>query len=464
MKFKFSKTACFFVLLYVIFYWLHQPFFKDYLFSYTLSTLILLVACSAHYSSIVNGRNKYFKIFVFYILNIAYFIKFYAMIDVVSVDENILYKLVLMSPRLDPYLNVKNLSQTFLYSSLMYASCVSAFLINDSLLKFKTISPVNVLVKSRALYFSLFVTVFTSLSTTILRLKFADTSLEPLFIILNTYFVPLMFCFLITFSIYYTRNNKRPTSRTFISVSKVFSFVFVICGLFQFYLIGSKLFVILPILFVLCISLNNNQKIIPAKLFLFLPLALLIYPALNMYREALLGGVENPLIAAFNSWWNVDISFVRLAYYSILYRFIGADSVSVLLSARDSLYSSSSFIDILFGSNSVAYILTYDILNYEFTMGAATSIFGQVYFIFGNIYASCLFIFVSFVLIDKYIYILINSRSVFYRGLGAYLFIFTILYINEGVIFTTLKYQLFAFFVYFLYALLFIKKRISNDK
>lgn len=388
------------------------------------------------------------------------------MVDVISVKENTLYKVFLLSPRIDPYLTPGNLSKTLLYSSLMYLSCVIAFIVNDFLLKSNKVNNVRVLVKPRALYFSLFITVFLSITTTGLRLKFAETSLEPVLIVLNTYLAPLMFCFLITFSIYYSRSRSYLLStQTSILIPRSFSLIFIFCGLLQFTLIGSKLFVILPILFVFCISVNNGVKIIPNKLFVFLPLALLAYPALNMYREALLLGVDNPLTAAFHAWWYVDVSFFKLAYYSILFRFIGADSVSILLSARDSIYMSSSSLEILFSSRSVAHILTYDILKYEFTMGAATSIFGQIYFIFGDIIVSCIVAFLTFIYFDKYIYFLNNSKSIFYRGLGAYLFIFTILYINEGMIFTSVKYLLISIFIYTMFRFFFTrKKRVLGEE
>ncbi|HFQ5034201.1 hypothetical protein JKP30_20165 [Vibrio vulnificus] len=324
----------------------------------------------------------------------------------------------------------------------------------------KTANRLNISnVSLKAFYFTLMLTISISVITTLLRVLFRESFIEPVIIVINTYFVPMMFCLLLVFVI---RSSNTSSNKINIRRIRFVAILFIFSGLIQFSLLGSKLFVILPILFITTIAIHDEIRIFPVKTLFFVPVLIVIYPILNMYREALISGEASPLNSAFNIWLASDISLVSLGFLSLLHRFIGIESFATLLDARSTIYQQETFWSLVLGENSIAHILTYEILGYDFSMGVATSLFGQTYFIFGNIYYSIVMLFLLFLFLDRFVQYLNSSNDVIKRALGGYFFVFTLLYVNEGIILINMKYQLFSLLLILIFYTLFFTKRAKN--
>ncbi len=449
------------IILYILFSTLNFEYYSEFKIEYIITTLLLFSSLYLNSISINNGRNKYFKSFLFYLFNISYFIKFNVISYIKFGSSLEIYKLVLLGVKFNSHIDVNNLFEAYSYSVIMYFACVISFICNDlSMKSHKTANRLNISnVSLKAFYFTLMLTISISVITTLLRVLFRESFIEPVIIVINTYFVPMMFCLLLVFVI---RSSNTSSNKINIRRIRFVAILFIFSGLIQFSLLGSKLFVILPILFITTIAIHDEIRIFPVKTLFFVPVLIVIYPILNMYREALISGEASPLNSAFNIWLASDISLVSLGFLSLLHRFIGIESFATLLDARSTIYQQETFWSLVLGENSIAHILTYEILGYDFSMGVATSLFGQTYFIFGNIYYSIVMLFLLFLFLDRFVQYLNSSNDVIKRALGGYFFVFTLLYVNEGIILINMKYQLFSLLLILIFYTLFFTKRAKN--
>ncbi len=442
-----------FSIMYVVCHFLTMQLFSESIEGYFFYLLILILGNYIFSCSIKKEKLKSYKYIVFIIINVAYFVKFYAILYVTQIEENSIYKLILLGRKLPEYMSLSSLYDVYSKSTIMYLITAIAFLCADKI-KLNTKSYNGSLIfKARALIVLIMLVVFVFLLSTFLRLWFKETAIEPISVVLNTYLVPLLFIFMILGSI---KNSN-------VYLPKALAISFIISGLLQFIVFGSKLYIILPFIWVVVIQSVTKFTLIKPRYFFLSPFALLAYPLFNFYREALYtnngGNIFLQVIERLNA---SDTNFLYLAFFSILHRFIGVDSFTVLLHARDSIYSTLSIIDVSMMSTSITHILTYDILSYDFKMGVATSIFGELYFLAGSLImtSGMLFIFTFFSCL--FLRLLLERTSVFSQSLAIYFIVFFSLYFNEGVILLSLKYQVFTILLFIIMYKFFFTRRSAS--
>ncbi|MDA9297871.1 hypothetical protein N9Q31_02800 [Pseudomonadales bacterium] len=436
-------------MLYVVFHSLTMELFSESAEGYFFYLLILILGNYIFSCTIKNGKLRSYKYIVFLIINIAYFVKFYAIVYVTQIERNSIYEAILLGGKLPEYMSLPLLYDAYSKFTVMYLITAMAFLCADKV-KLNIRNYKNTLIfRARALFALIMLVVFIFVMSTVLRLLFKETAIEPISVVLNTYLVPLLFIFMIVGSINSTNYHW----------AKALAITFVISGLLQFSVFGSKLYIILPFIWVVVIQSVSKFTLIKPAYFLLSPFALLAYPLFNFYREALYANNGVNLFLQVIERLNAsDANFLSLAFFSLLHRFIGVDSFVVLLQARDSIYSTLSIIDVALMSKSIAYIITYDILSYKYEMGISTSIFGELYFLAGNLIMASGLLFIFTFLSCIFIRLLLERNSVFSKSLGIYFIVFFSLYFNEGVILSSLKYQAFTILSFLIMYKFFFKR------
>jgi len=443
-------------LMYIVAYFFTVHLFNENTLGYTFFSLVLIFSNFIYSVTIQSKKIIELKWIILIIVNIAFFIKFYVIVYIMHISNNTVYELVLLGRRLPVYMELKSLYDVFGMSVGLYIILAISFLLADKVNLSNRLNNKRILFRSRALVVLITIVILMFFLSTLFRIIFKESLFESISIVLNSYFVPLLFIFLIIASI--------RSANSFLA--KGLALLFVFAGIIQFSQFASKMFVVLPVLWVLVIQSVTKFKLINTKLFLLSPLAILIYPLFNIYREVLLsdsgGSIFEQVLQRLES---NELNIVYLAFLSILHRFIGVDSFIVLKQARDTTYSVLDFFDVISMTQSVSNILTYDILGYEFTMGVATSLFGELYFLGGGFFVTALILACVVFFSSLFLRYLVERNSVFCNALGVYFVVFASLYFNEGVILLTLKYQLFTIVLFFiLYKLFFVRRPIYYEK
>lgn len=170
------------------------------------------------------------------------------------------------------------------------------------------------------------------------------------------------------------------------SVARKMSLISIVVGLFNYVLFTSKMSLVFPIVFILFSQLVTGKRIIKLSWILLAGLALVIvYPFLNLYRSASVLGVSagELLVTIFDLYSmaqessGVERGALQVAISSIIGRFVGYDPLLILLQANP--YPGDLFAYVLDGD--LDKYLTYEILNFQDSMGYSPGLVGRSYYI-----------------------------------------------------------------------------------
>lgn len=415
--------------------------------------IALLLSCFSIYLtrlSLLNSHLYGFKLGINVVFTIAFYLKFYVVSYVVFSDS--FYQTLLISHRVRHLFTIENLLNAYIYalSAMIIFSVVTIFL--DQ--KFKASSDnINYIEIDRPYVFYLLLLII-SVTTIVLRIVVDDPGILPFVYVLNFNFVPILFICSIFIFLY---------SNNFI-LSKLTVVVFLLLGVVQFYFFTSKMFILIPIFTLLVLQSVTERKIIDfKKLFFLFSFLIFLYPLFNIFREvSMAGGEVNILTKAVEVFLDGKESMWLISFFSILHRFVGIDSLTVLLSLNDGIYSNFDVLGRLFEENSVTHILTYEVYSFDFQMGVAPTLFGQVAYLSGSMGVFSLFIFFISFCCYLGLSIISQSQKITHKSLYVYMVVYLLLYFNEGVTVMTLKYQLFAICCFYITSSAFMTKKVSK--
>ncbi|PNH94609.1 hypothetical protein [Vibrio diazotrophicus] len=431
-----------------------RVFFVNYELEYAIYTIISIISTSL-LLYLVNSKSIKTIYFVFIVLFfVSYILKFYVMIYVTYFNDVVIYKLVLFSPKILKYMGQENLINAFKITSITYF-CLSILASVD----FRTISDKSkqiyqqrrIASKSNIVAMCVVVLIFFFVIS-LARKLLSENNQDSYFIVLSTYFVPLMFIYLLNASLV----------SGYFSLSKSISYMFILIGLIQFAIFTSKLYVVLPFVWVIIFQFTYKVKIINNKLMILLSIPLIVlYPILNIYREASLDGGAHVLISVLDRFMEAEGNYIISGILSILYRLVGIESLLVLIAEKSTAYANYGLVSVLTQEQSITQILTYDILGYDFVMGVAPTLLGQAYFITGSTVISSIVVVAYVYLVSNIYRKLICQSSILIKTLVIYFVLYSVVFFNEGILLSSLKYQLFGIIMFILFHHLFSTKKIK---
>lgn len=163
----------------------------------------------------------------------------------------------------------------------------------------------------------------------------------------------------------------------------------VVLGAYNYILFTSKLSLIFPLLYLIVCQFLLRRTVVSMKsIFAFGMAFVLVYPFLNLYRAATaLGVAPSDLIGAIADLYasqkegdggGIEQGAVGLAVAAIIGRFTGFDPLLILLQANP--YPGTLLDYILYGD--LDKYLTYEILDFQESMGYSPGFLGRYYYIF----------------------------------------------------------------------------------
>lgn len=431
-----------------------RSFFSNYEISYGIHTVVFLFGSLIFSFGLYKKRMKRVYIVFIALFFISYLLKFYLIIHFTYFSDLTIYRLALYSPRILKYMTQESLIDSFRLSSTTYF-CLSVLALFDLHSIYeeskKKMETRRIASKYNIVSMSLIVLIcFIIIS--LARKILSENNQDSYFIVLSTYFVPLLYIYLMNISL----------SSGYLYLSKKIAYMFIFTGVVQFVLFTSKLYIVLPILWIMIFQYLYGVKFINNKyIFVFFIPLIVLYPILNIYREVALDGEGQILLSVIERFMDAEGNHLITGILSVFYRLVGIDSLLVLIAEKGSAYSSYGLLNVLANEKSISHILTYDIIGYDFVMGVAPTLLGQIYFTTGHIIISALIFTLYVYLVSNAFSKLIRQRSMFMKTLAVYLIVYAVIYYNEGVLMSNIKYQAFGLLMFSVFYHLFSNKKIN---
>lgn len=436
-------------------------YFDKYFYEYLFYNSLLFISLFFYLK--LFKINKITNIFIGLILLVficGYIVKFYLLIYYIDNDK-MLYLLTLR-------LVTKFFNQDIMF--LTFEIFTIVFIISTILFTYLYSKKYNFLFQLREIKFKsnkvkeiIFYYILVS-SFIIMLLKNylpGESSLRILFNVLDTFLMPLFYVFLLYISI--QSNYRNYKNRVII--------VFLLYSIIQYLFFASKVSIVFPLLIFTFLYIDYKSKFIKFKYIVIgFFTVVILYPLLNIYRVVSTfnedASFKDMFILIASSFDKVSDSInpLLISILSIIGRFTGSDSLSVLISARNTnQYENFNLWYSLVSDKSITQILTYDILKFDFLMGVETSILGQFYFISGSIYL-LLFFYISFVLLNYFFILYIYKiNTVILRAYYYYYLVMFFLIFNGGIIMKTFLFFVLGFLLMILLLNIFTKiKRRKN--
>lgn len=425
-----------------------RSFFENYELTYAIYTLICI--CGSLLFSLSCYSKKIKKIYLVFgvMFYVSYILKFYLILYFTYFNDTVVYRLALYSPRILKYIDEVNMIDVYSLSSIAF------FLF--SILTIIHTNPKN---KPKEIYFEsvriatksdmaimLFIALVLFSVFSFARLILGAYNQASYFIVLSTYFLPLVFIFILNASIV----------SGYIKLSKVISYSFIFVGIVQFILFTSKVYILLPVVWVVLIQVIHNVELINKKiLVLFSIPVIVLYPMFNIYREVVSEGGSQIIFSVFDRFVNSQGNYFVTGALSVLFRFVGAESLIVLMAEKSYAFSNYGFFSVLTQEKSITQILTYDILGYDFIMGVAPTLLGQIYFITGSVIVTSVMLTLYFYIVTNVFAKLTKQRSIFSKTLSLYIIVYAFIFYNEGILWSNMKYQIFGLMIFVFFYIVF---------